>query len=113
MAFSPDQGPGVQCVVGTNVGLEPHFAIKFSVFFYHALALGHTFPGATRIAEDAVALYVCMDGPATLGVVGSLTFLLPVSPGLLGATFTVGVPPSAKLLAKAFEPSPRFTGKVV
>ena len=55
---SPDEGPGVDCVVGTNVGLDTSFALKFSVFFYHALALGHTFPGAVRIAEDAIALCV-------------------------------------------------------
>ena len=47
-----------ECVIGTNVGLETHFAVKFSAFFYHALALGHTFLGAFRIAEDAISQYV-------------------------------------------------------
>ena len=55
---SPDEGQGVTCVLGTNVGLETHFAIKFSAFFYHALAVGHSFVGAYRIAEDAISMFV-------------------------------------------------------
>ena len=55
---SPDEGEGVPCVLGTNVGLVTRFAVKFSVFFYHALAVSHTFVGAYRVAEDAISQYV-------------------------------------------------------